>query len=211
MAQGPGELLHRAVMSFRESHPHVDVTLLPFGFNDCFLGITRRITDVSFSIGPLDEQRDVASAPLFEENVVAAMASDHPLGSRDRLHVREILDEPLFTDTHPPGRWRDYWDAVPYRDGRPPRIVGRFDTHDEWLEGIRLGGGISICPESTPRYYHRPGLVFIPLDGMEPAEHRVVWRRADTNPAVRDFVRLARTLACDYAPGWPATAVSAAR
>jgi YD repeat-containing protein len=65
----------------------------------------------------------------------------------------------LLTDTRPPGRWSYYWDAIGYRGGREPIIAGRFSSHDEWLEAVRLGGGVGTCPEGTARHYPRPGLV----------------------------------------------------
>jgi DNA-binding transcriptional LysR family regulator len=193
MAQGPGELLPRTLRAFKRDYPEVEVSLRQFGFDDCFMGVTRGLADVSFSIGPLDEHDDVVAEPLFEEAVVVAVAADHPLAAHTRLHITQILDEPLYTDTHPPGRWRDYWDAIPYRNGSELRVAARFSTHDEWLEGLRMGGGISFCPESTPRYYPRPGLAFLPLDGMAPATHCVLRRRGAPR-VVEDFVRTAQTI-----------------
>jgi DNA-binding transcriptional LysR family regulator len=195
MAQGPGELLPEVLRSFKRTHPEVEISLHQFGFEDCFMGVTRHLTDVAFSMGTLDESDEVVFSELFEEPIVVAMAADHPLAHRERLTIEEVIHEPLFSDIHPPGRWRNYWDAVDHRDGSEPYTAARFATHDQWLEAMRLGGGISFCPESTPRYYPRPGLAFVPLDGMAPASHTVVWRKAETNPLVEEFVRTADAVA----------------
>ena len=188
LAQGPGELLYEALRAFSVGHPAINVALQPFGFEDCFMGITRGLTDVGFSMGALDEHDDVAAKALFAESMVVAMATDHPLAARQRLHISEVLSQPLFTDVHPPGRYRDYWDAMAYRDGQPPTVINRAATHDEWLEALRLCNGISFCPESTPAYYPRPGLVFVPLDGVEPVVHWILWRKDTANQHVGEFV-----------------------
>lgn len=200
MAQGPGELLYEAVRAFAVRRPNVEVSLHQFGFSDCFLGVTRSVTDVGFSMGTLDDHDDVASAALFTEPMVVAMAASHPLASRDRLHITEVLDEPLFADVHPPGRWRDFWDAADYRSGKPARVISRAATHDEWLEALRLCNGISFCPQSTPDYYPRPGLVFVPLDGAAPIVHSVIWRKSTANRHVAEFVKTATATATGGRP-----------
>jgi DNA-binding transcriptional LysR family regulator len=188
LAQGPGELLYEALRAFSVERPTIQVALQPFGFEDCFMGITRGLTDVGFSMGALDEHEEVAAAPLFQESMVVAMATDHPLAGRNRLHISEVLSQPLFTDVHPPGRYRDYWDAMAYREGRAPTVINRAATHDEWLEALRLCHGVSFCPQSTPAYYPRPGLVYIPLDGVEPVIHWVLWRKGATSRHVGEFI-----------------------
>lgn len=200
MAQGPGEFLYETLRTFRNAHPNVDVTLHQFGFKDCFIGVTRELTDVAFTMGTLDENDGVGSEPILKEPMVVAMAAHHPLASRSRLHISEVIDQPLFSDVHPPGRWRDYWDATAHRGGKPPQIVGRAANHDEWLEEIRLSGGISLCPKSTPSYYPRSGLAFIPLDGVEPIIHWVIWHKATSNRHVDEFVRTVVAIARQAAP-----------
>ena len=188
MAQGPGELLPAALRAFKATHPNAEISLHQFGFDDCFMGVTRQLTDVGFCIGPPDDNDDVHVYELFQEAVVVAMPVDHPLANRSRLSIAEIISEALFTDTHPPGRWRDYWDVLEHRNGDQPIIAGRFATHDEWLEAMRLGGGIALCPESTPRYYPRSGLAFVPLHGMAPLGHNIVWLDNAANPLIEQFV-----------------------
>jgi DNA-binding transcriptional LysR family regulator len=195
VAQGPGDVLPKVVRAFKRQHPDVEIKLHQFGFEDCFMGVTRDLTDVSFTVGPLDDNDEVGALPLFDEPVVVAMAEDHPLANRQRLTVEELVREPLFTGEHEPGRWRDYWDARPHRNGREPVIAGRFATHDEWLEAVRLGGGVSPCPASTARYYPRPGLTFLPLDGMAPATHSILWCKDREDVLIKDFVDAAVAIA----------------
>jgi DNA-binding transcriptional LysR family regulator len=195
MGQGPGDLLPEILRAFRALHPDVEVALVQSGFEDCFVGVRTGATDVGFMTGPLDEDEGIAFAALFQEEVVAAMATDHPLATCDRLPIEQAVEQPLYADLHPRGRWTDWWDAIAHRDGRPVRYAGRFLHHDEWLEALRLGGGIGLCPASTARYYPRPGLTFVPVDGMGPAENGVLWPSESRDRVVHDFVAVARRMA----------------
>ena len=68
-------------------------------------------------------------------------------------------------------------------------------SHDEWLEAVRAGIGVSICPDITARYYPRPGVRFIPVPDMEPAPFYVAWLREHAQPLVLDFVDCAVAVA----------------
>jgi DNA-binding transcriptional LysR family regulator len=200
MGQGPGDLLPEVLRAYRAVHADVEIILVQGGLADCFVGVRTGAADVGFMTGPLDEDEGVAFLPLFDEEVVIAMASDHPLATRERLPVEEVVQQPLYGDVHPRGRWTDWWDAMGHRGGRPVVFAGRFANHDEWLEALRLGDGIGICPASTARYYPRPGLTFVPVDGMGSAPHGVLWRAASRDPLVLDFVALAERLARERHP-----------
>jgi DNA-binding transcriptional LysR family regulator len=103
--------------------------------------------------------------------------------------MRELRDEPFVAASEATGRWRDYWLAVDERDGDPPRIGAVTDHPDDWLNAIANGYGIALAPESTARFYQRPGVVFRPVIGVSPSRAGVVWNPDDdNNPIVQDFV-----------------------
>ncbi len=106
----------------------------------------------------------VAFSPLFEEEVVAGMASDHPLAARERISIEELIQHPLYADLHPRGRWTDWWDAVEHRGGQPVRYAGRFVHHDEWLEALRMGALLPTAGTHVrARRRHGPGRARCPV------------------------------------------------
>jgi DNA-binding transcriptional LysR family regulator len=81
-------------------------------------------------------------------------------------------------------------DAERRRHGDPPRIGAVTEHPDDWLNAIANGYGIALAPESSARYYQRPGVVFVPVLGVSPSRVGIVWDPADdANPVVQDFVR----------------------
>lgn len=80
--------------------------------------------------------------------------------------------------------------ATGERDGRPVRIGAVTDQPDDWLSAIANGYGIALTPESSARFYARPGIVYRPVSGVSPSRVGVARSpAADTDPVVQYFVR----------------------
>ncbi|MER7078669.1 LysR substrate-binding domain-containing protein, partial [Saccharopolyspora kobensis] len=63
---------------------------------------------------------------------------------------------------------------------------------------IANGYGVALAPESSARFYARPGVTYRPVTGVGPSRVGVAWAPADdANPVVQDFVRCC----LDHAPG----------
>lgn len=195
LAQGAAELMPAIVRTFTERFPLVDVELRHFGFDDALVGLGRDLSDVGFFSGPPHLGDGIAVRRLFDEPVVAVMAADHPLAARAEIDIAELVQEPFLSDNSPPGPWHDYWLGMEHRPTGEARIARLFASNDEWLEALRLGGGVSMCPDSIERFYGRPGLVFRPVAGMAPAMCGIAWREDRETAPVRDFVAVALELA----------------
>jgi len=191
MAHGAGDLTPEILRRFRERHPGVRVTFRQFGFDDSFVGVTAGLVDAGFVSGPVVQPEDVELRLLRHDPIVAAVPSDHPFASRSSLSIVEVVAEPFVTDDQPPGPWHDYWLAMDHRPPGEPVVALRTSSHDEWLEAVRAGLGVSICPDVTARYYPRPGVTFVPVPDMEPAPFAIAWMRDRAGPLVRDFVACA--------------------
>jgi DNA-binding transcriptional LysR family regulator len=128
---------------------------------------------------------------------MAVMAGDHVLAGRAAIDIAELVELPFLTDnsTHQP--WHDYWLAMEHRSDPNARIAGEFASNDEWLEALRLGRGVSLCPASVGRYYGRPGLAFVPVMGMPPSICGIAWWRDRPSALIDDFVAVALQVAAD--------------
>ena len=191
MAHGAADLTPEILRAFRELHAGVRVTFRQFGFDDSFVGVTSGVVDAGFVSGPVDVPDGVEMRLLRSDPIVAAVAADHPLAARSSVSIREVVAEPFVTDDLPAGRWHDYWLAMHHRPRGEAVVAGRYSSHDEWLEAVRAGVGVSICPDLTARYYPRPGVAFVPIVDMEPAPFHIAWMRDRSSPLVRDFVACA--------------------
>jgi DNA-binding transcriptional LysR family regulator len=51
--------------------------------------------------------------------------------------------------------------------------------------------GVALTVSSVPENFSHPGVVFIPLDDpVDPIQLRLVWRKDNTSPALREVLRL---------------------
>ena len=192
MAHGAADLTPEILRAFREMHPGVRVTFRQFGFDDSFVGVhvrrrRRRIRERTG--GGAGRRRDAAPASRPHRRRRGRGPSDR-VAVRS-VSIREVVAEPFVTDAQPAGRWHDYWLAAHHRPPGEMVVAGRYSSHDEWLEAVRAGVGVSICPDLTARYYPRPGVAFVPVPDMEPAPFHIAWLRDRTDPLVRDFVECA--------------------
>jgi len=191
MAHGAADLTPEILRAFRAMHPGVRVRFRQFGFDDSFVGVTSGAVDAGFVSGPVEVPEGVEMRLLRNDPIVAAVAEDHPIASRGSVSIREVVAEPFVTDDQPAGRWHDYWLAAHHRPPGEVVVAGRYSSHDEWLEAVRAGVGVSICPDLTARYYPRPGVAFVPVPDMEPSPFHIAWLRDRADPLVRDFVECA--------------------
>ncbi len=87
--------------------------------------------------------------------------------------------------------WRDFWLATSHRDGVVPLLGPEVRTIDEQLTATITGAYVSLAPQSVVDSYRRPGISYVPVDGIEPSEVAIGWRRGDERESVRRFVRSA--------------------
>lgn len=127
---------------------------------------------------------------LFTEPRWVALPTAHPLATHEQIPFRDLWDEPFVAAPTETGWWRDYWLATEERDGHPVRIGAVTEQPDEWLSAIANGYGVALTPESSTRFYARPGVTYRPVIGVSASQVGVAWAASDdTNPVIQDFVR----------------------
>jgi DNA-binding transcriptional LysR family regulator len=188
--------VHRLVGSalelFAERHPDVEL-LVRFGdFLDPSAGLRDGDADVAIVAGPFDDS-GLELLPLFSEPLGAILPRGHPLAERPQLTLEEFLAEPLVNIPNRDEVWRNYWFAGDYRKGSPPRFTATASSLDGMYEAIRAGLGVATGIESVVAGLGADsGLVFRPVDGLDPLEFRVGKRTGDDRPEVDGFIAAAR-------------------
>jgi len=193
-----GELPTELIAAFRSAEPQVTVRLRTYELSQPAAGLLDRSADVSFVRPPLAV--GLCQEQVAEEPRVFVLPSGHPLASRPSLRLADVAGLPWIaaeqaTDGSDPVRWRDDWLMSPRPGGDQPIIGAVARTIDEWREHVVAGHGVSLCPASAESFYARPGLAFVPSEGVPPAQLCVAWRAGDSNPAVRRFVEVVTSAA----------------
>lgn len=177
---------------FAERHPDVELFVRFGDFVDPSVGLRDGDVDVAIVAGPFEES-GLELFPLFSEGRGAILARDHPLAGERRLTLAQFLDEPLINLPSRDEIYRQYWFASSHRDGSPPRFAATANSLDGMYEAIRAGLGVATGIESVvDGLGPDSGLVFRPVEGLEPLMFRVGRRTGDDRPEVVGFIDAAR-------------------
>lgn len=188
------ELTPRILAAFKNNHPEIHVQMRSFDFADPTAGLADGSADVAFVRPPLPAADWLAMETLFIEPRVLVVASSSRFAGLPHISVEEVANEP-FVARNAPDKWRDFWLATQARGGKPVRLGTEVATVDECFEAIMGERGIAFTQASTQRFYDRPGLSFVPVNGVPPSPLSIAWRTDINDELARAFVETARTLA----------------
>ncbi|RFU87693.1 LysR family transcriptional regulator [Streptomyces triticagri] len=190
LASAANEATPHIIEDFTRRRPGWRVDMRQAAWSRPSAGLDNGDVDVALVRLPFPGQDDLHTEVLFTEPRCVALASGHPLATREVIDFRDLWDEPFVAAPSETGAWRDFWLAADLRDGRPVRIGAVTEHPDDWLSAIANGYGLALAPASAARFYARPGITYRPVTGVGPSRVAIAWSRADdANPVVEDFVR----------------------
>lgn len=196
IASAANEATQDIVAEFARCRPDWRAEMRQAAWSNPSAGLAEADVDVALVRLPFPGQDALRVEVLFTEPRWIALPTAHPLAAREVIPFDALWDEPFVAAPVESGSWRDYWLAADERDGHPIRVGAVTEQPDEWLSAIANGYGVALAPESSARYYARPGVVYRPVTGVSPSQVGVAWAPADdSNPVIQDFVRCCRRLA----------------
>lgn len=195
VAHGAGELGSEILRRFAAALPGVETELVESATLEAVQRNVRdRETDVAFSWLPL-VFAELEAEPIGTEGLAVALSSDHALAAGDTVTIADLRGTPIVAP----------WENVPFEllrpwlgearpDGRlpgDPNAVGLAES----LGTVARGVAVYCVPDSVPRFYARPDLVFRDVADAA-ASQLVLVRRCDAHsPAIASFVEIAREVA----------------
>ncbi|KAB2371014.1 LysR family transcriptional regulator [Actinomadura montaniterrae] len=192
-ASGAGELTTRARSEFARAHPGVRVEPKRFDWGGEADALRSGDVDVAFVWLPAD-LTGLHSEIVHTEPRIVGLPSGHPLAGNEAVGILDVADEPLLWTERAPREWVDWWAVNPRPDGSEPRWGPTNDNVEEMLEQVAEGVAICFAPSSMARYYTRPGMVWVPLTGVEPLRVALAWADGADGPLVRSFAEIVRGL-----------------
>jgi DNA-binding transcriptional LysR family regulator len=164
------------------------VELRSFGWGDPTAGLRDRVTDAAFLWLPIDAD-DISYEILVTERRVLGLSTKHALAARSSITVAEIADQPFLALPETAGPLRDFWLANDQRTGQPATIAAEVTSADETFELVASGAAVHLMAEGNAAIYARPGITFVPVEGLDPAHLAIAWRRDDVRASVKAFVQ----------------------
>lgn len=190
LASAANEATQGIIADFARRRPGWRVNMRQAAWSDPTAGLADGDVDAALLRLPFPGQDTLRVEVLFTEPRWVALPTAHPLAIHEQIPFRDLWDEPFVAAPAETGWWRDYWLATDERDGHPVHIGAVTDQPDEWLGAIANGYGIALTPESSTRFYARPGVTYRPVIGVSASQVGVAWAASDdTNPVIQDFVR----------------------
>ncbi|KUJ70325.1 hypothetical protein ACZ90_04780 [Streptomyces albus subsp. albus] len=183
----PGSAMAQAADALRALHPELVVHEVGIGWADQSAAVLDGRVDIGCLRRPFDDH-GMRTRPLLTESRVAVLPEGHPLTGKETVGLADLTEERLLQDPAQVPGWPgpDHPGAArPGPDGPPPRSV------EEEFAQVAAGQGIVIQPRSVARWYARPGLGLVPVDGVAPAEVHLAWQSGRRNPLIEEFADLA--------------------
>ena len=185
-----GLVLPRAVRSFRDRHPQVELVLRELAVDAQLAGLHGGTIDVAIVRPPL-EARELRVETVLEEGLVVAVADDHPLASRRRVGPAALAGEPLVLISREvvPGLYDQIVALQP--GGRAAEIAQEASSIQAVLALVAAGIGISLLPASV-RSLDRRGVVLVDLRPSPRSEMLIAARSGDRSPLTASFIAAAK-------------------
>lgn len=176
----------------REVHPGIDFELSSSNFA---LPAMDKVMSGSMEVGlgrwnfipAVLDSRIVAN-----ERLVVALYESHPLGGQASLRMADLAGQPFVTlPEHPGAILHDHLRRLSSAAGYVVEIAQVAPDSQTLMALVAAGIGVALTVSSVPENFSHPGVVFIPLDDpVDPIQLRLVWRKDNTSPALREVLRL---------------------
>ncbi|MFQ3556601.1 LysR substrate-binding domain-containing protein [Streptomyces gramineus] len=183
----PGITVTSAMVAFTARHPEANVRLLRTSWDDQVEVLRDGRADVSVVRLPID-QHGLRVKPLFQEPRVVVLPAGHRLADRTSVTVADLAPEHLLQDPDAVPEWRDV--ALELRGNRRPEVPAIHQV-EEKLELVAAGAGVCVIPLSTARFYIRPDVISLPVEGLGPNEVALAWVASRRSPLIDDFAETA--------------------
>jgi DNA-binding transcriptional LysR family regulator len=157
--------------------------------------LRQRRIDVGLLRPPFDT-RELQSAVLYDECVVAVLPSEHPMASRPSVRLSELAGERLLLHDRElaPGIYDKIFELYSAA-GVTPHIVATSASPASpgGMIQVASGKGIFVGLGSLMALPDAPGIAIVRLDDARATlPVCVVWRANETSPAILQFVQSAR-------------------
>lgn len=189
------DLLTPVLTRFRTAFPNVEVALKELPLPRQVEALLAGEIHLAFALREQTQgQSGLRTFPVRHLRVGVAVAQDHPLTSRGRLRLKDVLDQPLLCIGD--GRQSDHARHIREllktigAEQKPIRVIGSLPS---LLTMLASGLGVSFLPEALATAW--PGLAIVPLDGPAAQiefELLAAWRESEASAVVRNFVRILR-------------------
>lgn len=176
----------------RETHPGIDFELSSSNFAlpamDTVLGGSMEVGLGRWNFIPAVLDSRVVAI----ERLVVALHESHPLSGQSSLWMSQLANQPFVTlPEHPGAILHDHLRRLSSAAGFAAEIIQVAPDSMTLMALVAADIGVALTVSSVPDNFSHPGVTFVPLaDPIEAIELRLVWRKDNTSPALREVLRI---------------------
>ncbi len=193
------QILPTILQQFRERHPAVEIELHELTTDRQLIWLREGRIDLGLMRPPIIEP-DVSSEVIFQESLIIALPSTHPLAMLPTIDLAALATSPfiLFPRQLAPGLY-DPTIALCQAAGFSPQVVQECIQMQTIVSLVSADLGVSILPESIQEV-QRQGVVYKPIHATasisallqdRPAKISIVWRTQDDSPTLHRLLNIA--------------------
>ncbi|HWG69268.1 MAG TPA: LysR substrate-binding domain-containing protein [Steroidobacteraceae bacterium] len=189
------------IHEFQYQYPGITLSFSDMVPNAVLNAVAQRAADVGFLRGVFSHE-ELAIEELGTEPLVVALPKDHPLTGKKKLAGSDLANEPfvMVPDEGSMG-YNDVIRAYCRESGFSPVLRAEANQMQAVIWLVHLGLGLSLIPLSL-KGLHRGNVVYRDLRDPPSISGKMVYRRSDNSPVLKNFVDLVLT-ATRRVPGWP--------
>ncbi|SKA31457.1 LysR family transcriptional regulator [Consotaella salsifontis] len=187
-------LLHR----YNATHSSVRMEFVEGNQDNHLMEVRRFRLDVAF-ITDATTVQGCDIAPLWTERVFVVLPSRHPLSELTEITWSDLRGQPFVVSSDYPGpKITEYLIRHLSRGSEHPSVDPQDVSRDNLMQIVALGRGLTLTSEATTDVVF-PGVIYRPISN-EQVSFSAVWSPRNDNPAFRQLLSLARSMAKENAP-----------
>lgn len=194
MAFAAIEWMPRVVREFTKRYPDIDLELKYSRTQAQKLELARNTIDLGFMLGPLQHPQ-YETLQMSSEPLVAILPIDHRLSTRPDVTLADLARYPLVLGSM--AEWdffRQFVMDVFAQAGEQVTVKYEASTAMGILGLVSEGLGVSVYAQAIARFQPRTIMTKTISDCPARVETLLVWNRAYKNPALMNFVAVAREM-----------------
>ena len=185
-------LLPQLMQSYRSRYPDVLLDLVgPLPSGALKAKLLEEQLDLALCFLPLGSGL-INSRSLATIELKVVLPANHPMADQDKVPLARLGHDPFVGYPSNQGfLLRNAMDDECRRAGFAPRVVRECDNSQVLLCLVAAGTGVSLVPSELEFQEPIAGIVFKGLGrGSAKLRHGLAWRKANTNPALRNLLAL---------------------
>ena len=192
-------LMPRAIAAFRRRYPEVRVVLQTLIPNVMLQSLLSQQVEIGVAYMPIDHP-SLATIPLYENRIVAAVPASHPLSTKTSVTMEEIAREPLigYSPDIPFGMLIRSMFGGP--EGQPEPVVEVQQAHVACAL-VQAAAGVALVDEITVKGPIWSDVVTVPIvDTVDVPVNVFHLQLEPMSRLAQEFIRVLRALDAGWRP-----------